>query len=170
MSIYNFLKKPALCLALVFSFHPAIADNDQLINCPSVDELKTFNFDSAIPYRFDKATKSMKFVTFANKTLNETADLVLVLYPVIVGPGEQPEKNMRELTEKLQLESATPLTYRLADDLTVPMCAYSLPQDNNVNALLIYDNGDLIDESDVALDAKNKHQRSMKLIKQLVFN
>ena len=171
VNIYSFMQKTALFLTFLLGFNSAFAGKNLLTECPSVDELKTFNFDSAIPYRFDNSTKSMKFITFADKSIDDDADLVLALYPVMVGVGEQPEKNMHELIEKLQLESMTRLSYRIADDITLPMCVYTLPGNNNVSALVIYDNGDIFDENYVALEAKsNKHLHSIKMVKQFMLN
>ena len=170
--MYIFLRKTALCATFLLSFNLAFAGKNSLTECPSVDELKTFSFDSSIPYGFDTSTKSMKFVTFADQSLAmDNEALILALYPVMVGAGEQPEKNMYALIEKLQLESLTPLTYRIADDMTLPICVYTLPGNNNVSALVMYDNGDIFDKDFVTLESKNsKHKRFIGMIQAFMRN
>ena len=113
----------------------------------------------------------MKFITVADKPMQGDGQIILALNPVMVSAGEDPEKNSHELIGKLQLESMTPATYRIAQDVTLPICIYTVPGNDNVSALAFYDDGDtfIFETNDLMVDAKkSKSIRAINMIQQFM--
>ena len=170
MSRSIFLKMMALGSALFFNMHMVFADH--LAACPSVEELQALHFEVSFPYGFDNHTKSMKFIAVADKFSQRDEDnFILVVYPVTMAAEADPKLTLRTLVGKLQPESTTPLKYNVTNKDTLPMCVYTLPGDNHVNALVYFDNGDEepVDPEFLKSSGKsNSHNRVKQLIQQML--
>ena len=79
----------------------------------------------------------------SHEDASDYIDQILVLYPMNVGANEKPRHAMQTLIEKLALENEVSRTYRLGTDLSVDICAYTVPGNESVNALLYVD-GDAV--------------------------
>ena len=72
---------------------------------------------------------------------------------------------MRTLIQKLSLENDVPQTYRLGGDFSVDICAYILPGNEQVNALLYIDN-----QATVAPSEEVRQQNRLRFIDKLTQN
>ena len=169
MSRFITLKMLALGISLLFNFHMVFADH--LAACPSIEELQALHFDVSFPYGFDNHTKSMKFVAVADKfSKNDEDDYVFVVYPITMGAEEDPKLNLRTLVGKLQSESLVPFKYNITNHIVLPMCVYTLPENNKVNALVYFDNGHPKPndpEFMQLMGKKGNHNQMKQLIKQV---
>ena len=180
MSNYTFLQKIALGGVFFLGFNSAFANKHDFTVCPSVDDLKTFKFAVSVPYGFDNSTKSVKLIMLGDKVSptdtqeapNDNGNgMALVMYPVMVGVGENAEKIRDELVGKLQLETTTPLAFGVVEDMRVNVCVYVLPGNDQLNTLVFLENEDTFDPTFVKMGNSNdKHQRHIRMIKRFIMN
>ena len=158
--------KPIVLNFLLISTQTAFADQTK---CPSIDTLSTFHYEGSVPYGYDQYTKGMKALAIASprKGIRQEldADKLFIVYPMTVSADEKPQHSMRTLIQKLSLENDVPQTYRLGGDFSVDLCAYILPGNEQVNALLYIDN-----QATVAPSEEVRQQNRLRFIDKLTQN
>ncbi|HBI22424.1 MAG TPA: hypothetical protein DDY37_07585 [Legionella sp.] len=156
--------KPMIALnILLISTQAAFADQ---MKCPSIETLGTFQYEGSFPYGYDQYMKKMKALAIASprKGRHEELDFdrLFILYPMTVSANEKPQHSMRTLIEQLTLENDVSFTYRLGGDFSVDICAYILPGNDQVNALLYIDN-----QTNLAPNERERQQNHTRFIDKL---
>lgn len=133
------------------------ASNANLTTCPS-GNFKVSHFALTAPYGYDALTKSMKILVVAEYVADNNQLLDFIIYPVGAASGDTLVDNVNALIAKLQPVSDSPLTYQINDeDGSNSVCAYSLPGDNTVTALLIAESG-----ADEDVSSKDQHRAHIR--------
>lgn len=157
---------------IVFSmlFMSSQAAFTKQVKCPSVETLSSYAYFGSFPYGYDTLTQQMTAVIAATphslSDFDESFDRLLVMSGVPVSDTKHPEKSMQPFIDQLILAREDALTYRLADDFAMDVCAYMLPGKQPANALLYIDHPGIYEGQDGLHQAH--HQRFVEsLSKQL---
>lgn len=162
----------------VFAFmsHLAFAQKVAQVTCPTADEIKQFSYLASYPYGFNHESKNLKSIGVAVNMSDVDSDAdsgwALVMHPLEVGQSESAVDVVQNTLEKLIPVSSTPFNYTVIDDLDIPVCAYTLPGNQEVNALAYFVDqsyDDMDDENFAKGRSKMSHQRirMLKIVKQI---
>lgn len=137
------IKRVILASMLILSANVVLAGSF-MATCPSVDMLKSFDGDliHTFPTGIDP-NKGMIMSIIQNRNFTHDAGvfagygkLIFIMSGVVIHSGEDPEVNAHVLLANMQLDTDTPFTYRAFKDTVIPVCAYSLPDDPSVKAVV----------------------------------
>ncbi len=155
-----------LSASLVLAMQAAHADH--LVQCPSVETLNTYSFGAALPYAYQQSNQSLQVISVVIDPTS-AGKVGLVIYPVPVALTGDPEIATIDVVSQLQLETAAPVSYRLAAGMNVPMCVYTLPGKQNVTALLFSQEHESDDNQPLDLKSiqkkPSKREQAMKFLK-----
>lgn len=133
-----------LASTLLLSLHTAFADSDFKTACPNANTFKHFDGDytetSATSY--DVQTHTARMSVTQKKRISDSEDLVFVISGITVADGEDEELNGEALIGELKSDNNTPILLLTSasstdskDNIVVPVCAYSLPNNDQVKGL-----------------------------------
>ena len=152
----------------------AFANKATSVNCPTADQIKQFSHLASFPFGFNSESKSMKSVAVAAnmEELDAESGWALVIHPLEVSQSETAPQVVQNAIDKLVPVSSTPFNYTIVDDLEVPVCAYTLPGNQQVNALAYYVDQSFDDMDDdnfakVRSKISHKRMRMLKIAKQV---
>ncbi len=152
----------------------AFASKATNVTCPTADQIKQFSYLASFPFGFNNKSKSMKSVAVAvnMEELEAESGWALVMHPLEVGQSETAPQALQNAIDKLQPVSSTPFNYTIVDDLEIPVCAYTLPGNQQFNALAYYIDesyDDMDDDNFAKVRSKTSHQRMrmLKIAKQV---
>lgn len=138
------------------------------LKCPSVETLSSYAYFGSFPYGYDTLTQQLKAAVAATPhtldDFDEYFDRVLVMYGVPVSDANQPETSMQPFIDKLILAREESLTYRLADDFDIDICAYRLAGKQRANALLYIDHPGIYEGHNML--HQGHHQRFVEKLTQ----
>lgn len=161
---------PAVICANIAMAH-ASHENIQNITCPTVEELKQFDFEFAAPYGFDNKTKSLKFMTYEYGFMpNTEQSWDFFLYPVKVKSSHDVEGSIKTVVDALEPVSGVPFEYKIGDEVYNDLCIYTLPGDEDVQAIAMlgFNDGNMDDDNYLTQSNKKKHARVLRMAKQLM--
>lgn len=163
----GFIQKMALSVLFIICANVVSANSASLTSCPSVSSFKVTDFEITAPYGYDAHTGSMKVFVLATYAFDEDQTFDFVMYPVNVKSGGSLVNNVNALITKLQPETNVPFNYHVNDeDGSVSICAYSLPGDANITALLVADDSDSGPDRAISSIEHQTHMRQL-FVKQL---
>lgn len=145
LSKVNLVKNAVFC-GLFLAASGSFAADD-FTTCPSAASLKeTFSiegktFDADLTYTsplsFDLPTNTVKMSVF-KKNWIESGSLNFIMSNLTVPAGEDAEAIAYALIETLQADYTAPVPFRVDDDLSISLCAYTSSNNSDVKALVFY--------------------------------
>jgi|GEM_PF-2072930 len=142
----SMIKNTMLCASLFVTQAAFSADN--FTTCPSGAELKkafsldgkTFDADLTytVPMGFDLKANAIKMSVF-KKNWVESGSFNFILSNLTVPAGEDAEEIGFALIETLQADNPTPVSFRVEQELSIPLCTYSSTENSEVKAVVFYD-------------------------------
>lgn len=155
------------------------------VTCPTSDQIKQYSSLFSAPYGFNNKSKSLKSVTVATDftEMNEEtrAGWFLVVYPLEVNQAELAPQVLKNTLDNLIPVSSVPFNFMAIDDVEFTVCAYTLPGNQELNALAYYvdetDADDDFDDDDFEDDQitmkkhlkhHHKHIRILKIAKHML--
>ena len=158
----GFLQKMALSILITLCSHVVSANSAGLTSCPFVSSFKVTNFEMTAPYAYDAHKGSMKVFVLATYAFDEDQTFDFLIYPVKVKSGDSLVNNVNALITKLLPETNVPFNYHVNDqDGSVSVCAYSLPGDTHVTALLVADESDSGPDRAISSIEHRTHMRQL---------
>lgn len=159
---------------LVLMSQFAFANEPTNVTCPTADQIKHFSYLASFPFGFNNKSKNLKSVAVAvnMEDLNAEAGWALVMHPLEVGQSETAAQVVENTVDKLVPVSSSPFNYTIVDDLEIPVCAYMLPGNQQINVLAYYIDesyDDMDDDNFAKVRSKISHQRMrmLKIAKQV---
>ena len=158
----SFYKTLILGITLISS-NLVFANSANLSTCPSINTFKASYFEASVPYGYDTRTKSMNLLAVVEYTSHPKQTFDLLIYPIKLKTGDDLLTRTNALITQLQSESDTPLTFHIDDeDGDMSVCAYTLPSDSSVTALLVADDTDINHERGFSdLNEPRTHARQL---------
>ena len=167
--VSGFLHSIILGFTFIFCSNVGFADSADLVTCPSVNTFKVSHFEMTVPYGYDSHDKTMKVLVIAQYTSDTHQVFDLLINPVRVESGDTLVNNVNSLIGQLQSEAGIPLTYHINDeDGSVSVCAYSLPGDAGVTALLVAEDSDIGSDQDFASEQVHRAHKRQFFVNQLI--
>jgi hypothetical protein len=133
----------SLTLSVCFAASTIAWAANDFTTCPSPEMLKktfTFdgiNFDADLTFTniisFDIHNNTMKFLV-TKKNWIKSGSLNFVMSNITISAGQDPEAIAYSLISTLQSENPTPISIRIDDEITVPVCSYSSSDNGEVKA------------------------------------
>ena len=164
----SFLQKMVLSILFILCSNLVSANSASLTTCPSLNGFKVSNFDITLPYGYDFHTHSMNVFALAGYPFDGDQYFDFMINPVNVKSGDNLVDNVNSLIVKLEQETDRSFTFHINDENgSMSVCAYSLPGDANVTALLVADDSDIYSERDISSVKEHRAHRRRLLIKQL---
>jgi hypothetical protein len=161
--------KPLILGITLISSHLAFANSANLSTCPSINSFKASRFEASAPYGYDARTKSMNILAVMEYPSYPKQTFDLLIYPIKLKTGDDLLTRTNALITQLQSESDTPLTFHINDeDGDMSVCAYTLPSDSSVTALLVADDSDINYNHDFSNSNEQRTQARQSFAKQML--
>ena len=163
----DFSQKMVLSILFIFCSNVASANSASLTTCPSINTFKASNFEMTVPYSYDVHMHSMKVLALVAYPFDADQVFDLLINPVNVASGDTLVQNVNSIISKLQPETELPFTFHINDeDGSLSVCAYSLPGDASVTALLVADDSDMDSDRDISSVKEQRAHRRQFFVKQ----
>lgn len=165
--VSNFLQKMVLSILFILCSNMAFANSASLTTCPSINDFKASHFEMTVPYHYDVHTHSMKVLALVAYPFDADQVFDLLINPVNVASGDTLIDNVNTIISKLYPETDLPFTFHINDeDGSLSVCAYSLPGDTSITALLVADDSDMDSDQGISSVKEHRARRLQFFLKQ----
>ena len=156
--MFNFFKIMVMWVSCAISSGIAFAASSDLAVCPAIVDFKVSSFDLYLGYGVDVLAKNVNMLAVAS--YDSKKDIDFVIYPVNLASGETLLDKVNGLIPQLKAVSDVPVSFKIdSDHADVSVCAYSLPGNERVTALLYADGSER--DTDGDFSSKGKHGAGM---------
>ena len=166
----NVYKTLMLGMTLIGS-HSVLANSASLTTCPSINNFKASRFEASGAYGYDIRTKSLNLLAVMEYPAYAKQTFDLLIYPIKLKTDDDLLTRTNVLIAQLQSESEAPITFHINDDDgDMSVCAYTIPGDPSVTALLVADDGDIHLDHNVSNSNEQRAHIRQSLTKQMLHN